>query len=205
MHTLETGFQQLIDGELVGSERTLDVINPATGRVFARCPAATRAQLDRAVAAARRAFGDWRATSFEHRALRLKQVADILRQNQESLAQLLTREQGKPLAQARDEIGRAFSQSEGMTRIAIPVETLVEDMERRVELHYAPLGVVGVITPWNAPINLAAGPLTAATRWCSSLPRTRPSAPCGSASWCRACFPLASSTSSRAMTSAASG
>jgi acyl-CoA reductase-like NAD-dependent aldehyde dehydrogenase len=162
MHTLETGFQQLIDGELVGSERTLDVINPATGRVFARCPAATRAQLDRAVAAARRAFGDWRATSFEHRALRLKQVADILRQNQESLAQLLTREQGKPLAQARDEIGRAFSQSEGMTRIAIPVETLVEDMERRVELHYAPLGVVGVITPWNAPINLAAGPLTAA-------------------------------------------
>jgi acyl-CoA reductase-like NAD-dependent aldehyde dehydrogenase len=162
MHTLETGFQQLIDGELVGSERTLDVINPATARVFARCPAATREQLDRAVAAARRAFGDWRATSFEERARRLKQVADILRQHQDSLAQLLTREQGKPLAQARDEIGRAFSQSEGMTRIAIPVETLVEDAERRIELHYAPLGVVGVITPWNAPINLAAGPLTAA-------------------------------------------
>ena len=162
MHTLETGFMQLIDGELVGGERSLDVINPATGRVFARCPAATPAQLDRAVAAARRAFGDWRAASFEERARRLKQVADILREHQDSLAQLLTREQGKPLAQAREEIGRAFGQSEGMTRIAIPVETLVEDAERRIELHYVPLGVVGVITPWNAPINLAAGPLTSA-------------------------------------------
>ena len=160
--TLETGFMQLIDGELVGSERTLDVINPATGEVFARCPAATRAHLDRAVAAARRAFPDWRETSFDERARRLRRVAEVLREHQDSLAQLLTREQGKPLTQARDEIARAFSQSEGMTKIAIPAETLVEDTERRIELHYFPLGVVGIITPWNAPINLAAGPLTSA-------------------------------------------
>jgi acyl-CoA reductase-like NAD-dependent aldehyde dehydrogenase len=158
----ETGFMQLIDGELVGSDRSFDVINPATGRVFARCPAATPAHLDRAVAAARRACGDWRQISFAERAGRLKQVADVLREHQDSLARLLTREQGKPLQQARDEIGRAFSQSEGMTRITIPVETLVEDAERRIELHYVPLGVVGIITPWNAPINLAAGPLTSA-------------------------------------------
>ncbi len=159
---LETDFAQLIDGELVGSDRSLDVINPATGKVFARCPAATRAHLDQAVAAARRAFGDWRQRSFDERAQHLKRVAEVLREHQEPLAQLLTREQGKPLAQARDEIGRAFSQSEGMTQIAIPVEVLVEDNERRIELHYVPLGVVGVITPWNAPINLAAGPLTSA-------------------------------------------
>lgn len=159
---LDTDFMQLIDGGLVGSERALDVINPATERVFARSPAATQAQLDQAVAAARRAFEQWRRTSFEDRAAVLKRVADVLRQHQNSLAELLTREQGKPLAQARDEIGRAFSQSEGMTRIAIPVETLSDDAERRVELHYVPLGVVGIITPWNAPINLAAGPLTSA-------------------------------------------
>jgi acyl-CoA reductase-like NAD-dependent aldehyde dehydrogenase len=162
MQTPDTDFMQLIDGELVASERSLEVINPATGRVFARCPAATRAQLDRAVAAARRAFDGWRQTSFEERTRRLKQVADVLRAHQDALAELLTREQGKPLGQARDEIGRAFSQSEGMTRITIPVETLVDDAERRIELHYVPLGVVGVITPWNAPINLAAGPLTSA-------------------------------------------
>jgi acyl-CoA reductase-like NAD-dependent aldehyde dehydrogenase len=159
---LETDFQQLIDGKLVGSDRWLDVINPATGRVFARCPAATQAQLDRAVCAARRAFDDWRRTTFEERARLLRQVAEVLREHQESLATLLTREQGKPLGQARDEIGRAFVQSEGMTKIAIPTETLVEDEQRRIELHYVPLGVVGVITPWNAPINLAAGPLTSA-------------------------------------------
>ena len=159
---LNTDFTQLIDGELVGSERSLDVINPATERVFARCPAATQAQLDQAVAAARRAFETWRRTSYEERAAVLKRVAEMLRQHQGALAELLTREQGKPLSQARDEIGRAFSQSEGMTRIAIPVETLADDAERRIELHYVPLGVVGIITPWNAPINLAAGPLTSA-------------------------------------------
>jgi len=159
---LNTDFAQLIDGELVGSERSLDVINPATEQVFARCPAATRAQLDQAVAAARRAFEAWRRTSYQERAALLKRVAEVLRQHQDRLAELLTREQGKPLSQARDEIGRAFTQSEGMTRIDIPVETLVDDAERRVELHYVPLGVVGIITPWNAPINLAAGPLTSA-------------------------------------------
>ncbi|HEY4645945.1 MAG TPA: aldehyde dehydrogenase family protein [Steroidobacteraceae bacterium] len=159
---LNMDFAQLIDGELVGSERSLDVINPATEQVFARCPAATRAQLDQAVAAARRAFEAWRRTSYQERAALLKRVAEVLRQHQDRLAELLTREQGKPLSQARDEIGRAFTQSEGMTRIDIPVETLVDDSERRVELHYVPLGVVGIITPWNAPINLAAGPLTSA-------------------------------------------
>jgi acyl-CoA reductase-like NAD-dependent aldehyde dehydrogenase len=159
---LNTDFAQLIDGEMVGGERSLDVINPATGEVFARCPAATKSQLDQAVAAARRAFDAWRRTSYQERATLLKRVAEVLRQHQDRLAELLTREQGKPLSQARDEIGRAFSQSEGMTRIDIPVETLVDDAERRIELHYVPLGVVGIITPWNAPINLAAGPLTSA-------------------------------------------
>jgi acyl-CoA reductase-like NAD-dependent aldehyde dehydrogenase len=159
---LNTDFAQLIDGELVGSERSLDVINPATAQVFARCPAATKAQLDQAVAAARRAFEAWRGTSYRERAALLERVAEVLRQNQDPLAELLTREQGKPLSQAKDEIGRAFAQSEGMTRIEIPVEILVDDAERRVELHYVPLGVVGIITPWNAPINLAAGPLTSA-------------------------------------------
>jgi acyl-CoA reductase-like NAD-dependent aldehyde dehydrogenase len=89
-------------------------------------------------------------------------MAAVLREHQETLAQLLTREQGKPIGQARDEIGRAATQSEGMAAIRIGVETLADDGQRRIELHYRPLGVVGIITPWNAPINLAAGPITAA-------------------------------------------
>jgi acyl-CoA reductase-like NAD-dependent aldehyde dehydrogenase len=159
---LRTDFSHLIDGEFVHSESTLDVINPATGSVFARSPSASRAQLDQAVAAARRAFESWQKTSFEERAALIKRLADALRGQQEALAELLVREQGKPIQQARDEIGRAFVQSEGMTRIPIPVETIMDDAERKVELRYFPLGVVGIITPWNAPINLAAGPLTSA-------------------------------------------
>ena len=160
--SIRTDFYQLIDGELVGSESPLEVINPATGRVFARAPNANRAQLDQAVAAARRAFESWSRTSYEARTELLRRLGETLRTHQDSLAELLTREQGKPLSQARDEIGRAFSQSEGMTRIPIETEILVEDAQRRIELQYYPLGVVGIITPWNAPINLAAGPLTSA-------------------------------------------
>jgi acyl-CoA reductase-like NAD-dependent aldehyde dehydrogenase len=159
---IRTDFAQLIDGELAGSETLLDVINPATGRVFACAPSASQAQLDQAVGAARRAFESWSRTSYEERAAMLRRLGETLRTHQDSLAELLTREQGKPLSQARDEIARAFSQSEGMTRIAIKTEILVEDAERRIELQYHPLGVVGIITPWNAPINLAAGPLTSA-------------------------------------------
>ena len=159
---LRTDFALLIDGELVSAPGSLDVINPATGKVFARCPAAGRAELDRAVAAARRASASWSALSFEERTAAIKRMAAVLRANQDSLAELLTREQGKPVGQSRDEIGRAASQAEGMSAIPIPVETLVDDAERRIELRYRPLGVVGIITPWNAPINLAAGPLTAA-------------------------------------------
>jgi len=159
---LRSDFKLLIGGELVDGEEALEVINPATGAVFARCPAAGKAQLDHAVTAARRASPAWGCTSFEARAAAIKQMAAALRNHQDTLAELLTREQGKPIGQSRDEIGRAASQSEGMANIRIPVEKLLEDAERRIELHYRPLGVVGIITPWNAPINLAAGPLVSA-------------------------------------------
>jgi len=159
---LRTDFKLLIGGELVDGEESLEVINPATGAVFARCPAAGQAQLDHAVQVARHASVTWSRKSVEERAGAIKHMAALLRANQDTLAELLTREQGKPVAQSRDEIGRAASQSEGMAAISIPVERLVEDAERRIELHYRPLGVVGIITPWNAPINLAAGPLVAA-------------------------------------------
>ncbi|HEV7716169.1 MAG TPA: aldehyde dehydrogenase family protein [Steroidobacteraceae bacterium] len=155
-------FSLLVDGELVGAAERLDVINPATGKVFAHCPAAGIAELGRAVAAARSAFPAWSARSFEDRTQFIKNMAAVLRANQDMLGELLTREQGKPLAQAKDEIGRAAAQSEGMTGIRIAGEIIADDAERRVELRYVPLGVAGIITPWNAPINLAAGPLTSA-------------------------------------------
>ena len=160
--SLRTDFAMLIDGELTGGEHRLDVIDPALGTVFAQCPAAGREQLDAAVAAARRAFPAWSRTTFEQRAELIGRMCAALRANQDWLGELLTREQGKPIGQARDEIARAAGQSEGMVKIPILTETLVDDAQRHIELQYHPLGVVGIITPWNAPINLAAGPLTSA-------------------------------------------
>lgn len=159
---LRSDFSLLIDGSLHGSDISIEVINPATGAVFARCPVATRTQLEQAVAAARAAAPTWSRTSFEHRRGLIKQFSAALQAHQDSLAELLTREQGKPIGQARDEIGRAGIQGEGMAQIEIKPEVITDNAERRIELHYVPLGVVGIITPWNAPINLAAGPLVSA-------------------------------------------
>ncbi len=160
--TLRTDFSLLIDGQASQAGETLDVINPAYGQVFARCPAASPAELDAAVAAARRAFESWRRTSYEHRAGLIRELAAALREHQDPLAELLTREQGKPLNQSVAEIGRGAAQSEGMVGIEITVETLIDDEQRHIELHYRPLGIVGIITPWNAPVNLALGPLVSA-------------------------------------------
>jgi acyl-CoA reductase-like NAD-dependent aldehyde dehydrogenase len=159
---LLTDFTLTIDGQPVTAAASLDVINPATGRVFARCPVAGPAELDLAVAAARRAFPAWRDLTYEARATRITAFCDALRGQQESLAHLLTLEQGKPLGQAKDEIGRAGTQSEGLTRIPITPQLLEDNDQRRIELQFVALGVAGIITPWNAPINLAAGPLASA-------------------------------------------
>jgi len=159
---LRDDFSLLVDGKLEKSDRNLDVINPALGEVFARCPAATREHLDRAVAAARRAFESWRARSFAERAELVKRMSERLREHQDELAELLTREQGKPLSQSVAEIDRGTAQSDGMVGIEIPTETLIDDAQRHIELRYRPLGVVGIITPWNAPMSLALGPLVSA-------------------------------------------
>ena len=160
--TLRTDFSLLIDGKLEHSDRQLDVINPALGEVFARCPAANQSHLDRAVKAARAAFGAWRDKSFSERAALVKKSSEVLRAHQSELAELLTREQGKPLAQSAAEIDRGTAQSDGMVGIEIPTEVLVDDKQNHIELRYRPLGVVGIITPWNAPISLALGPLVSA-------------------------------------------
>ena len=159
---LLTDFTLTIDGRAVVTTRLLDVINPATGQVFARCPEAGSAELDRAVDAARRAFPAWRDLTYAARAQHIKGFCDALRAHQESLARLLTLEQGKPIGQARDEIGRAATQSEGLTQIQIAPQVLEDSDQRRIELQFFALGVAAIITPWNAPINLAAGPMTSA-------------------------------------------
>jgi acyl-CoA reductase-like NAD-dependent aldehyde dehydrogenase len=155
-------YSLLINGQAVTTRESLAVINPATGEVFAHCPAADAAELDMAVSAARAAFPAWKALSYAARAEYVAKCAAALKTYQEPLARLLTQEQGKPLAQSVDEIGRAATLSVGITQIAVKPEVILDNDERFIELRYVPLGVAGIITPWNAPVNLAIGPLASA-------------------------------------------
>jgi acyl-CoA reductase-like NAD-dependent aldehyde dehydrogenase len=155
-------YRLLIDGQLVDTSAQLDVVNPATGAVFAHCPSAGAAELDAAVAAARRAFPAWKALSFAARAEYIARFAAALEAEKEPLARLLTQEQGKPVGQSKDEIARAGSLSVGISKIKVEGELIQDNAERHIELRWLPLGVAGIITPWNAPVNLAVGPLASA-------------------------------------------
>ena len=154
---LADAFTHTIDGRGVPSARSFDVINPATGAAFAQCPDASRAQLDEAVAAARQAFGSWRRLSFDERRKCLFQFAAAMRDEVEPLAQILVREQGKTLAECRRELSFVPLQIERLSSIEVTGEVLRDDDKGRIELRYRPLGVVGVITPWNVPVGIAIG------------------------------------------------
>ena len=147
-------YRLLIDGQLVAGADTLDVIDPATGRVFAAAARADRAQLDGAVAAAKRAFPAWSALSQAERAGYLRRLADAIEARFEDFARLLTSEQGKPLAEARFEIGGAIAAFRHFADVELPVTTLVDTDEDLVFEHRSPLGVVAIITPWNFPMIL---------------------------------------------------
>ena len=123
-------FTHTIDGRGVSSEASFDVINPATAEVFARCPDASRSQLDAAVAAARRAFAGWSALSFEQRRDYLNRFGRAFKERVEDLIPLLVREQGKPLAAARAELSYTPLQIEKLCSLEVRTEVLRDSSAR---------------------------------------------------------------------------
>lgn len=149
-------FYLSIAGKLVETKESFDVINPATGKVLARAPSASAEQLDEAIAAAKTAFKDWSALSYDERQVYLNRFADALQENRDDLVRLLTLEQGKPLqTMAAPEVDQAISYVRQIAARRIPVEIVEENDSHVVELHHVPLGVVGGITPWNFPVLLS--------------------------------------------------
>ena len=150
-------YNLIIDGASVPTEGHLDVINPADGQVFAHCPAGTAADLDRAVAAARRAFPGWAATPDAERKAAVNALADIIEANAAELAELVTREQGKPMGGlgSQWEVGGAVAWTRFTAGLDLPVEYIQDDANGRVALHRKPIGVVASITPWNFPVMIA--------------------------------------------------
>jgi acyl-CoA reductase-like NAD-dependent aldehyde dehydrogenase len=155
-------YKLLINGALVDGDAEMDVINPATEDVLARCPRASKAQLDAAVAAAEAAFPAWSATPIAERKAKLAAIADIIQANAADLARLLTQEQGKPIADATGEVYGASAFFRYFTMLDLPVKVLDDSEARKVEVRRRPLGVVGAIVPWNFPLILMAFKVPAA-------------------------------------------
>lgn len=145
-------FELLIDGKGVAGDAYFDVINPATEEVVGRAPDCTRAQLDSAVAAARRAFPDWKATPIAERQAKIAAMGDMIAAHIDDLSRLLTAEQGKPLARAAEDVGGAPHFCGLSAKLTPPVD-IHEDSDVRLSATYrVPIGVVGAISPWNFPI-----------------------------------------------------
>jgi acyl-CoA reductase-like NAD-dependent aldehyde dehydrogenase len=122
--------------------------------VFASAARATPAQVDRAVTAAQRAFPAWSADAQQRSAV-LHAAAAALAARSEEVANLITREQGRPLRFARGEVAGAIGVLKHYADFELPVaEVLRDDAQRSVRIERRPLGVVAAITPWNVPIVL---------------------------------------------------
>ena len=149
-------YKLLINGEMVDGELSMDVVNPATEEKLADCPRASEKQLNSAVAAAKAAFPAWAKTPMDQRKAAVLSIADTIEANAAELAQLLTKEQGKPLEAATVEVYGMAAFCRYFTSLDLPVEVLEDSDGRRVEVHRNPLGVVGAIVPWNFPLILMA-------------------------------------------------
>ncbi len=150
------------------SGATIDVTNPADGAVLGTVPDMGADETRRAIEAANAAFGPWSALTAKARAQVLRRWFELIMENQEDLAVLMTAEQGKPLAESRGEIAYAASfiewfAEEGKRVYGDTIPAPIPD--RRIVVLRQPIGVCGAITPWNFPaamITRKAGPALAA-------------------------------------------
>lgn len=148
-------YEMTIGGEPRPGALQFDVVNPATGAVFARAPSCGLEELDGVVAAARAAFPGWRDTPWEVRGAALVQLGGAIRAHLEPLMRLLTAEQGKPHAEAEGELLKAAEWLDAVATLRLPSSGDAAAPGRSSWSRHVPLGVVGAIAPWNYPVALA--------------------------------------------------
>lgn len=150
-------LKNYINGEWVASTSTefLDVPNPATGEILAKVPISTTADFEKAVEVADKAFEDWSNTAVPRRARIMFKYQQLLVDHWEELAEIITKENGKSLSEARGEVQRGIENVE----FAAGAPTLMmgeqlPDIATGVEsgMYRYPIGVVGGITPFNFPM-----------------------------------------------------
>ena len=179
----------LVEAALVGADwvgaddadTATTILNPATGEPVGRVPDLGAEDTQKAIEAARLAQKSWAAKTAKERANILRRWFELMMENQEDLARILTAEQGKPLAEARGEIGYGASFLEWFSEEArrsygdvIPGH----QADKRIVVIKQPIGVVAAITPWNFPnamITRKAGPALAAG--CAMVLKPAPQTP----------------------------
>ena len=159
----------LIDGEWLAADdgSTITVVNPSTGDTLGQVPRMGRAETRRAIAAAERALPAWRELSAKARATALRRWYELILENQEDLARIMTLEQGKPLAEAQGEIvfGAAYIEWYAEEAKRVYGDVIPGAADKRLLVIKQPVGVCAAITPWNFPsamITRKAGPALAA-------------------------------------------
>ena len=150
-------FQNYIAGEWVdaASGETFESVSPANGEAIGVFPRSGAEDVDRAVAAAKEAYEDWRLVPAPKRGEVLFRFAQLLTENKEDLAQLMAREMGKVLPEARGDVQEAVDMAYYMGGEGRRLFGQTTPSELRDKFNMSvrqPIGVVGVITPWNFPI-----------------------------------------------------
>ncbi|MFJ4393527.1 NADP-dependent succinate-semialdehyde dehydrogenase [Pseudomonas sp. NPDC089396] len=162
--------QAFINGEWLDADsgQTIKVTNPATGEVIGTVPKMGTAETRRAIEAADKALPAWRALTAKERSAKLRRWFELMIENQDDLARLMTTEQGKPLAEAKGEIVYAASFIEWFAEEGKRIygDTIPgHQADKRLIVIKQPIGVTAAITPWNFPaamITRKAGPALAA-------------------------------------------
>lgn len=179
----------LIGGEWVQADSgaTIDVTNPANGATIGTVPKSGTAETRRAIEAAEEAFHSWKKTSVLERHKLLRKMHDAILDNQQALAELLTMEQGKSLAEAKGEIGISAAYilwfaEEGRRAYGDVIPSPWAD--RRIITTKQPVGVIAAITPWNFPSSMLArkiGPALAAG--CTTVVKPASQTPYSALAW----------------------
>ncbi len=148
--------QSYINGEWVNADSgaTFDVIDPASGEVIAQVANLGAAETRRAIEAAEQAMQDWKKRTAKERSILLRKWFDLLMENQDDLAIIMTAEQGKALAESKGEIAYGASYIEWFAEEGKRVYGDIlpgSTTNRRSVVIKQPIGVVGAVTPWNFP------------------------------------------------------
>ena len=153
----QDGLELLIGGERKKTPETREVHSPTTGQVIAEVPEAGAAQVQAALSAARGAQPGWGRMAPVERAAIMRRIADLIDRDRETLIRIVVDEQGKPIAEARGEIGGAAEFFRYFAEFARRIEGEILPSDARNEqiwIQRVPIGVVAAIIPWNYPAAL---------------------------------------------------